>query len=61
MKDFNPSKTPFHSEHKLEEVGSPPMVSSEQVAYIFTKVFCEKTFSNIKSLLGIADHVVKND
>ena len=37
------------------------MVSSEQVADIFTKVFCEKTFSNIKSLLGISDHVVKND
>ena len=35
--------------------------SSEQVADIFTKVFCEKTFSNLKSLLGISDHVVKND
>ena len=35
--------------------------SSKQVADIFTKVFCEKTISNIKSLLGIADHVVKND
>ena len=34
---------------------------SEQVADIFTKVLCEKTFSNFKSLLGIADHVVKND
>ena len=30
--------------------------SSEQVADIFTKVFCEKTFSNLKSLLGIFDH-----
>ena len=35
--------------------------SSEQVANIFTKVFCEKTFINLKSLLGIIDHVVKND
>ena len=35
--------------------------SSEQVADIFTKVFFEKTFSNIKSLLGIADHTVKHD
>ena len=35
--------------------------SSEKVADIFTKVFCEKKFSNFKSLLGIADHVVKND
>ena len=35
--------------------------SSEQVADIFTKVLCEKTFSNIKSLLDISDHVVKND
>ena len=33
----------------------------EQVTYIFTKVLCEKTFSNLKSLLGIVDHVVKND
>ena len=33
--------------------------SSEQVADIFTKEFCEKTFSNIKSLLGIVDHAVK--
>ena len=33
--------------------------SSEQVADIFTKAFCEKNFSNLKSLLGIADHVVK--
>jgi hypothetical protein len=33
--------------------------SSEQVADIFTKAFCEKTFSNLKSLLGIADHAVK--
>ena len=33
--------------------------SSEQVADIFTKVFSEKNFDNIKSLLGIADHVVK--
>ena len=35
--------------------------SSEQVADIFTKVFCEKTFSNIKSLLGIAKHAKKHD
>ena len=35
--------------------------SSEQVADIFTKVLCEKTFNNLKSMLGIADHVVKND
>ena len=35
--------------------------SSEQVANIFTKVFCEKTFSNLKSLPGIADHAVKHD
>ena len=35
--------------------------SSEQVVGIFTKVFCDNTFSNIKSLLGIDDHVVKND
>ena len=33
--------------------------SSEQVAGIFTKEFCEKTFSNLKLLLGIADHAVK--
>ena len=35
--------------------------SSEQVVDIFTKVFCEKTFKNLKSLLGIVDHVVKHD
>ena len=35
--------------------------SSEQVADIFTNFFCEKTFSNIKSLLWIADHDVKHD
>ena len=35
--------------------------SSEQVADIFTKVFCEKKFSNIKSLLGIADNAVKHE
>ena len=35
--------------------------SSEQVADIFTKAFNDKTFSNLKSILGIADHVVKND
>ena len=35
--------------------------SSEQVGYIFTKFFCEKTFSNLKSLLGIADHAVKHE
>ena len=34
--------------------------SSEQVVDIFTKVFCEKTFNNLKSLLGIVDHVVNN-
>ena len=34
--------------------------SSKQVADIFTKVFYEKTFSNLKSLVRIADHVVKN-
>ena len=34
---------------------------SEQVADIFTKVFCEKTFSNLKSLLGIVDHAMKDD
>ena len=42
----------------LENVASD---SLEQVADIFTKVFCEKTSSNLKSLLGIADHVVKHD
>ena len=61
MKDCKPRKTPFLSEDKLEEVGSPPMESSEQVVDIFTKVFCEKTFSNLKSLLGVDDHVVNND
>ena len=35
--------------------------SSKKVANIFTKVFCENTFSNLKSLLGIVDHVVKNN
>ena len=35
--------------------------SSEQVADIFTKVFCEKKFSNLKSLLGIADHAMKHE
>ena len=34
---------------------------SEQVADLFIKVLCENTFINIKSLLGIAGHVVKND
>ena len=34
---------------------------SEQVADIFTKVFCEKAFRNLKSLLGIADQAVKHD
>ena len=33
--------------------------SLEQVVDIFTKVLCDKTFSNLKSLPGIADHVVK--
>ena len=32
--------------------------SSEQVVDIFTKEFSEKTFNNIKSPLGIDDHVV---
>ena len=32
--------------------------SSEQVADIFTKVFSDRTFSNLKYLLGIDDHVV---
>ena len=27
--------------------------SSKQIADIFTKVFCEKTFNNLKSLLGL--------
>ena len=35
--------------------------SSEQVADIFTKAFCEKTFSNIKSILGITDHAVNHE
>ena len=35
--------------------------SLEQVDDIFTKVFCEKKFSNLKSLLGISDHDVKHD
>ena len=34
--------------------------SSKKVADIFTKVFCEKTFINIKSLLRITNHVVNN-
>ena len=34
--------------------------SSEQVEDIFTKVFYENKLSNLKSLLGIFDHVVKN-
>ena len=34
--------------------------SSEHVEDIFTKVFSEKTFSNIKSLLRITNHMVKN-
>ena len=33
--------------------------SLEQVADIFTKAFCEKTFSNLKSLLGISYHAVQ--
>ena len=33
----------------------------EQVADIFTKVFCENTFSNLKSLLIISDHALKHD
>ena len=35
--------------------------SSEQVANIFTKELFEKTFNNLKSLLGIEDHMVKTD
>ena len=35
--------------------------SSEHVADIFTNFFCEKTFSNLKSLLGISDHAVKHE
>ena len=35
--------------------------SSEQLANIFTKGFFEKTFNNLKSLLGIYDHMVKTD
>ena len=35
--------------------------SLEQVADIFTKLFYEKTFNNLQSLLGIADNLVKND
>ena len=31
----------------------------DQFADIFTKAFCEKTFNNLKSLLGIADHAIK--
>ena len=33
--------------------------SSEQVADIFTKVFFEKNFINIKSLFWISDNLVK--
>ena len=33
--------------------------SFEQVADIFTKMFSERTFNIVKSLLGIADDVVK--
>ena len=40
---------------------APFTYSSEQVVDIFTKVFCEKKFSNLKSLLGIADHAMKHD
>ena len=35
--------------------------SSKQVADRFTKVFSESTFSNIKSLIQIIDHVVNID
>ena len=48
MKDYKPRKAPFLSEDKLEEASSPHMVYSKPVADIFTKVFCEKTFSNLK-------------
>ena len=34
---------------------------SKQLVDIFTKVLCEKTSNDIKSLLGIPDHVVKKD
>ena len=33
----------------------------EQVADIFTKVFSENNFRNLKSLIGIDDNVVKTD
>ena len=35
--------------------------SSKQVVDIFTKVFSEKNFSNIKSLIGIDDFVVNTN
>ena len=35
--------------------------SSKQVADIFTKVFCEKKFSNLKSMLRIVHHAMKHD
>ena len=34
--------------------------SSEQVADIFTKYFCEKRYNNLKSLLGIFYHAMKH-
>ena len=33
----------------------------EQIADIFTKVFLERDFNNIKSLLGITNNLVKID
>ena len=35
--------------------------SSEQVKDIFTKFFCEKKFSNLKSLMGIYEFAVKHE
>ena len=42
-------------------IGLQYCASSEQVADIFTKVFSEKNFNNLKSMLGIDDHVVKTN
>ena len=35
--------------------------SSEKVADIFSKEFSKKPFSNLKSLIGIADHMVRTN
>ena len=35
--------------------------SSEQVADTFTNMFSEKNFNNIKSLIGIDDHIVNTN